>query len=220
MAGVQFPANKKGERSTTSFNKAVYGAMAGALESKDIRRRFHGKTSCAGAGRQDWGREGLATQAAQALKDFKRKLLNSRFKIACSARWGIASTWTRLSRRLWSSRNGLELEFGSPKDVAKLQEVLSKGLDKVGSVQNNSNEFKGIQMKACLWIFFECLKRSLQNIGLSTQIFELRHVAWTSPTATVPPSPCYKPVQQLHGTCGKRKSLWNFFWVFWVFSNI
>jgi len=38
MVGVQFPLNEKGERSTTSFNKAVYKAMAEALGKQELAR--------------------------------------------------------------------------------------------------------------------------------------------------------------------------------------
>ncbi|CAE7255746.1 unnamed protein product [Symbiodinium microadriaticum] len=43
MAGIQFPANEKGDRSTTSFNKSVYAAMAAALASaqgKDLEQKI------------------------------------------------------------------------------------------------------------------------------------------------------------------------------------
>ncbi|CAK9040229.1 unnamed protein product, partial [Durusdinium trenchii] len=43
MAGLQFPANEKGERSTTSFNKAVYSTMASSLGAKDLEDKIKGE---------------------------------------------------------------------------------------------------------------------------------------------------------------------------------
>eukprot|EP00435_Cladocopium_sp_Y103_P063501 s670_g25.t1 len=40
MAGIQFPANEKGDRSTTSFNKEVFSAMANSLGAKDLEDKI------------------------------------------------------------------------------------------------------------------------------------------------------------------------------------
>jgi len=40
MAGIQFPANDKGDRSTTSFNKDVYSAMANSLGAKELEDKI------------------------------------------------------------------------------------------------------------------------------------------------------------------------------------
>eukprot|EP00438_Fugacium_kawagutii_P031875 Skav224128 [mRNA] locus=scaffold2427:412354:420008:- [translate_table: standard] len=71
MAGIQFPANEKGDRrrqgiatgSTTSFNKEVYGAMANSLGAKELPIPTDGfAVGYRGVRRQNQIGEGLAPQ--------------------------------------------------------------------------------------------------------------------------------------------------------------